>query len=377
MRMWLATFVALSMLPLSAGDAWAIDGLVPTITSATDITTRRTTLITQIWGTSTLPATLATVTQGIINPFPSYNVARVDQYVASMSNGQSNTSNFYLANSPNNNRVVIFNGGHTGGPSCNWTSAFTPYENITTTLQALLAAGYSVFAMNMPACGSASQHIALFTNYGNAAMGYFLEPAIQAMNYWDAHYTFRDYNITGLSGGGWTATLLPALDTRIKTSIPVAGSWPGMIFNATFGCNISYAICGDNCTTGACAELNWTNFYSVAGYVDLYVMNGYGPNRRQFQILNYADDCCFGNAQFVGVGANTTYGVTYPMFVQHYTVAVKQLETVVQPVHFDGMIDYTSVHHQISSNALSAILSILASTGPGNAGGGRRLFHMW
>lgn len=202
MRMWLATFVALSMLPLSAGDAWAIDGLVPTITSATDITTRRTTLITQIWGTSTLPATLATVTQGIINPFLSYNVARVDQYVASMSNGQSNTSNFYLANSPNNNRVVIFNGGHTGGPSCNWTSAFTPYENITTTLQALLAAGYSVFAMNMPACGSASQHIALFTNYGNAAMGYFLEPAIQAMNYWDAHYTFRDYNITGLSGGG-------------------------------------------------------------------------------------------------------------------------------------------------------------------------------
>jgi hypothetical protein len=49
-----------------------------------------------------------------------------------------------------------------------------------------------------------------------------------------------------------------------------------------------------------CAEQNWTNFFTVAGYIDLYLMSSYGPNRRQFQILNYSDDCCFGNPFFTG-----------------------------------------------------------------------------
>ena len=47
------------------------------------------------------------------------------------------------------------------------------------------------------------------------------------------------------------------------------------------------------------------------------------------------------------------------------------------PVHYDGMIDYVADQHQISPHAQSVILSILGSTGPGGAGGGRRLFHMW
>jgi pimeloyl-ACP methyl ester carboxylesterase len=357
-------------LTLSANVAWAIDGIVPTITSAADITTRRNTLVNQVWGTATLPTTLPNVTQNIGNSFPGYNIARVDRYVASMSNGQTNTSNFYLANSPNNNRVVILNPGHQG--TCDWT-AFSAGYRVQPVLQALLAAGYSVFAMNMPNCGFG--HIALFTSYGNAAMRYFFEPAVQAMNYWDANFSFRDYNMIGLSGGGWTTTVLPALDTRIKISIPVAGSWPGIIFTAPLACGDN--ICGDLCGTIACAEQNWTNFFTVAGYIDLYMMAGYGPHRRQFQILNYSDDCCFGNSFFVGSGAAAFYGVDFPAYIRDYIARVKQKEAVVIPVYFDGMIDYVADRHQISPNAQSAILSILGSTGPGGAGGGRRLFHMW
>ena len=368
-RLFLAS---VALLLLLGAEAQAIDGITPTITSPADIASRRNILINQLWGTSTLPTTLPTVTQNIGNPFPSYNVARVDQYVASMSNGQTNTSNFYLANSPNNNRVVILNPGHQY--TCDWTAFETGYL-MQPTLQALLAAGYNVFAMNMPGCGSASEHVGLFSSYGNTAMSYFFEPAVQAMNYWDANYAFRDYNMAGLSGGGWTTTILPALDTRIKTSIPVAGSWPGIIFQSSLAC--ADAICGDGCATDACAEQNWTNFYTVAGFIDLYIMASYGPYRRQFQILNYSDDCCFGNSFFIGSGASSFYGVDFATYMRNYVVSVKQKEAVVMPVHYDGMIDYIADRHQISANALSTILSILGSTEPGSAGGGRRLFHMW
>lgn len=348
-------------LTLSAGSVSAIDSNVPTITSPADIVSRRSTLINQVWGTPSLPTTLPTLTTGIGNPFPSYNVARVDQYVAAMSNGQSNTSNLYLANSPNNNRLVILNPGHQD--TCDWT-AFSSGYRMQPVLQALLAAGYSVFAMNMPGCGSTTVHNALFASYGNAAMQYFFEPAIQAMNYWDANNSFSRYDMAGLSGGGWTTTILPALDMRVKISIPDAGSMPGI-----------WWINGNNPND---AEENWTNFYTVAGYLDLYIMASYGPNRRQFQILNYSDDCCFGNTQFSGTyGMSTHYGVSFVAYMRNYIVSAKEQEATVVPVNYDGMVDYIADQHQISPNALSAILSILASTGPGTAGGGRRLLHMW
>jgi hypothetical protein len=117
----MAKRLTIAALYLISHSAWAIDPATPTISGAGDIVTRRATLISQLWGTTTLPTTLPSVTQNIGNSFPGYNVARVDRYVASMSNGQTNTSDFYLANSPNNNRVVILNPGirtlATGRPS--------------------------------------------------------------------------------------------------------------------------------------------------------------------------------------------------------------------------------------------------------------------
>jgi pimeloyl-ACP methyl ester carboxylesterase len=362
-----ASFLLLSV----SSSAWALDGIIPDITGPADIVTRRTTLINQLWGSSSLPTTQPMVTTGVSNPFPSYNVARVDEYVASMSNGQSNTSNLYNASSPNNGRVVILNPGHQG--TCDWT-AFSGGYRMQAVLQTLLAAGYSVFAMNMPGCGSTSAHVALFSSYGNAAMSYFFEPAVQAMNYWDSHATFSRYDFVGLSGGGWTAPNLAALDTRIKISVGVAGSWPGITMT---GINCSQ-YCGDNSASNG-QEQDWLNYYNVAGgYLDLYVMAAFGPNRRHFQILNYFDSCCAGETQYVSGGAQAFYGVDYPTFVRNYAVAAKQLEvSVVEPMNYDVTIDYIANQHQISTNAQQIILSMLASIGPGTAGGGRRLLHMW
>jgi hypothetical protein len=390
---WLALAAAVVAFP-----AWAIDGLTPTLASPADVAARRTTLITQVWGTSTLPTTLPVVTNNICpagnnatpcapayNAPPNWsaaltNVAQVDQYVANMSNGQTNTGWLYTA-SPANGRVVIFNGGHQG--FCDPT-LYVGHYNMQQTLQLMLANGYSVFMQNMPGCNATGDvlsqvtvHMNLFTNYGNAGMRYFMEPAIQAMNYWDAHQSFSEYEQVGLSGGAWTATLLPAVDTRIAISVPVAGSWPGMIFNPAFSAYCppsSVNLCGDNCTALNCAEQNWVNFYTAAGFVDLYVMNSFRPagRRRQLQILNYADDAGFGNTQFTTAGANTTYGLTYPAYIASYTATIHNLQTTgaIAPMAFDSWVDMPppgnpngATRHQISVAAQAQILAALAWSG--------------
>ena len=58
-------------------------------------------------------------------------------------------------------------------------------------------------------------------------MRFFLEPVVQTINELLAEESdSRGLLMTGLSGGGWTTHLATAVDVRIDTSIPVAGSLP-------------------------------------------------------------------------------------------------------------------------------------------------------
>ena len=60
----------------------------------------------------------------------------------------------------------------------------------------------------------------------------FIEPTVQAINYFQsANPAMKDVSMIGMSGGGWTTTMAAAIDTRIKLSIPVAGSAPLYVQN--------------------------------------------------------------------------------------------------------------------------------------------------
>lgn len=325
--------------------ARAIDTDITVVTPA-DITTKRAALITQIWGTSSATPAQPQVTLGVANPFQGLlgNLLRVDQYTARMSNGQTNTSNLYLA-ANSNGRVVILNTGH--HTTCDWTAFGFPE-----TLQALLDAGYSVFAMNMPSCGEVDAHNALFASYGNAAMRYFIEPAIQAMNYWDANRYFADYNFVGFSGGGWTAVVLAALDPRIKISVQIAGSMPGVQF-----------VGPDNPNHGD-AEQNWKPFYNIAGYEDLYLMGSYEVGRKQLQILianDSANPCCYSSPEWDGTdGYNYAayYGQNWSQYLHQYQAQIHAAQANIGG-DFNLVQDYTATGHEISSFATNMAIEAL------------------
>jgi pimeloyl-ACP methyl ester carboxylesterase len=345
---------AITALSGYAQSAWAIDTGI-TIASPADITLKQATLINQVWGTNSLPATQPQVTIGIANPFLGFtNLARVDQYTASMSNGQSNTSNLYLA-ANSNGRLVILNPGHQG--TCNWT-AFPTIYGVRPALQALLNAGYSVLAMNMPNCGSTASHNLLFATYGNAAMRYFIEPAIQAMNYWDTHGSFTNYNFVGFSGGGWTAVVLAALDARIKISVQIAGSMPGVHFVGASSPNH-----GD-------AEQTWSPFYSVASYEDLYLMGSNGAGRKQLQILIANDSkgpCCFSSPEWYGTvssGFNYAayFGERWDQYLDLYFANILTTQASVGS-DFSLVQDYVATAHQISSFAIDMAIGTLDNVG--------------
>ena len=324
----------------SAPAAEPIDPVAVTLTSTADVATTRAALIDETWGMSTLPTTLPTVTK-TTNPFGSTlpDVGAVYDYHAAMSNGQVNDSNLYLNSSPNG-RVVIMNMGHQGTNS--WPS-FNPTYGTVPVMDALLRHGFSIYAMNMPADGQCcSAHPELFSRYGNAAMQYFLEPAIQAMNYWGVHRTFSQDDFVGLSGGAWTGAVLQALDPRVTTAVLNAGSLPGTQF-----CCQSFPMSSltNQADRSFAAEQSWRPFYSLAGYVDLYLMGASGPGREQLQILNIHDDCCFGPNQWNSIYMAANGGRNWYQQVSFYESLIDKAPI---PSDFSVVLDPAAQAHQFS-----------------------------
>jgi hypothetical protein len=357
-------------LALLASPAWActygthVAGCDDSITATTPalVASKRASLINNAWGSGAnglLPTTPATVTtistdgvtgnpmnpnaptscvMGTVNqggiqdtgaacPWWPMQTQRVDRFTTAMSNNQSQQMLFFFAAASNNkHRFIAINPGHSN--TCHYEKDASSYNMMPVTL-GLLNAGYSVLQMTMPigigstggfptpvepgGCGAINNHNWLFTTYGDVGMHYFFEPLTQVINYlatappsyFPDGKPFTDYNIAGLSGGGWTCTQYAALDTRIRNAICVAGSTPGLYFaDANNECpNADYEQCS-------------ANYYTIAGWLDLYALASQGVGRQHRQILNQGDDCCFGVNQWTGAPPT---GATFSSFQQYYS----------------------------------------------------------
>lgn len=322
-----------------------------TITSTAEVVQRRQALIGYVWGTSTLPTRLPDVSLGVPGPLGALtNLRRVDELRVDI-DGKVQGLAYHFVPELASGRLVIVHNGHT----CSLEGV-----GLESLINGLLAARYAVLAMFMPGmqpndCRE-NPHDPLFTDPANAPltgspMRYFLEPVAVAINYLrsrsqlDHFPLYRQIDMIGHSGGGWTTTVYAALDPRIRLSFPVAGSIPQ-------GSRAGGSL-GD-------AEQYLEDFYAIAGYRDLYLLGTREPGRKQLWILNRHDPCCFGEREdlFRDPGDG---GRSWEEVMRGYEAEVSGALGGLGPAgSFRLVIDETAGSHVVSPVTIEEILTELA-----------------
>lgn len=263
-----------------------------------------------------------------------------------------------------NNRLVIVHGGH--GVN------FSGY-GLSATLAKFLSAGYSVLAMFMPnyQVGSASQpqtqdlnrdgepdgdvHGPIFAQQGGAtrAMRVFLEPIAACLNWLRTNEDFLQFDMTGVSGGGWTSVLYPAIDPSIRVSVPASGSLPLDLRTPPKDDGDEEQkhapIFGSSATTG------------IAGYRDMYALAGFGYGRRHVQVGNvHENGCCFSDDQ---------YGPALGAAMEAYKVNIQSRLASVGAGSFDvARFTDNGNRHTISANGLDRIFAEITAFSPPSSG---------
>lgn len=302
-----------------------------TLTSESELLARRSELVRYIWNDQGFPRRDPTlITENVVDSdFSSMdNLKSIDRLTVVMAHGVN--SIVYLFHPlRDNGKLMIYHQGHRGG--------FVLGKG---TIAYFLAKGYSVAALAMPLLGKNNQPIVDVPRVGRmrlhshdhlryldtatfSSLRFFLEPIASLLHYVGQAYDFQSVSMTGVSGGGWATTLYAAVDPRVTHSYPVAGTLPTYLS--------SEVEIGDY-------EEALPEFYRIANYLELYLLGSHGVGRRQVQILNFYDPCCFG-----GVGYRT------------YEPALIQALAVLGPGSFEVYLDTSHHDHAISETAQLAI----------------------
>lgn len=305
---------------------------VITIQGPGDVGRLRSGLVRTLWGTDALPTRLPDrVERGISDPrfSGSANLARIDRLTVAMEFGLDSKV-YRLVPRRANGHLVLYHRGH---------GDEAPSDHRT--IDRLISSGYEVAVFWMPLFGDNARPIVRHPRLGTLRIGshdqlrflrpaaghpvkFFVEPVVVSLNHLLQGARYRSVSMIGLSGGGWTTTLAAALDPRIARSFPVAGSYP-----------LSLRRPGD---FGDFEQTSPT-VYNMVNYYELYILGAVGPGRRQLQILNEFDPCCFGGRE-----------------AELYRDPLNAIVRAIGPGSFDVTIDSSHAGHEISPAALQRIL---------------------
>ncbi|MEU9202841.1 hypothetical protein [Streptomyces sp. NPDC048332] len=315
-----------------------------TVHTEADVERLRARLVAEVWKSADglLPDTLPEVEQGVVVPeLPAFTgLRRVDRLTVTLPYDLKSIVYLLLPRRPAaHGRFAIYHNGHGETP-----------ETMQRTAQALVDAGYGVLLCAMPLYHWNPRQLRSPTDPGTfvtpenhndfatwetaefSTLRFFLEPLTVAVNHVTRTYRPPSFQMIGLSGGGWTTTVYPALDPRVTRSYPTAGSLPFFLRSAPPK---------PSPTTG-----DWEQrldrhpvFYGISDFPDIYALASVGRHRRQMQILNRFDACCFN-----GVGHRS------------YEPVVRQRIEVIGNGHWELLEDATHGEHAISPHALDVIL---------------------
>lgn len=227
------------------------------IATRADVARLRAESIRAVFGADSLPSHLPDAVEPLAPPLP--GVAKAQRLTVQTEAGASHP----LLLSAGHDRLAIYHAGHNQ----------EPLSDAAEPIQALLAAGFDVLAMTMPA--EPHDRMAAFER----PLQPFLEPVVVGLNHALAGGQYREVVMVGLSGGGWSTAVYSALDPRIRRSYPVAGSLPQRLRGDRDAGDFEQALPG----------------LSV-GYLDLYLMAS-TDGRQQLQVFNRLDPCCFAGSQ--------------------------------------------------------------------------------
>lgn len=249
---------------------------------------------------------------------------------------------YHLLPRRRNGRLAIYHEGHDGS-----------FRRLARgTIGSLLARGFDVLAFDLPMRGvngwpervdvpglgpvsfTSASHwsLALLDTDDFSALRLFLDPLVRGVNHAVRAHAFERIVMVGISAGGWAATVYPALDPRIARSYPVAGSLP-------FALRRRHPVTGRHASDGD-YEQRVAAFYRIAGYLDLYVLGAAGAGRRQLQIVNRYDPCCF-------------FGSDAKLLEP---VVADALAGIGMGGSFAVLVDDTHARHAISPAALARII---------------------
>ena len=257
------------------------------------------------------------------------NLKRIDKLIVEMEYGIDSVS-YLLLPEESNQKLILYHHGHDGD--------FILGSN---TIQFFLERNFTVLAMTMPLVGMNNQPIVGIDGFGEMKlishdqlnlleknkfnpMKLFIHPIQVNLNYLDKEYDFKRYSIVGLSGGGWIGLVYSAIDDRISDSFSIASSLP-------FYLRVDARDIGDY-------EQTNVNLYKITNYLELYVLAGYGDDRKHIQIFNKNDPCCYS-----GIGYES-----YEFFIKDKLVELGKGS-------FQILIDDTHNEHKISDTMLEYI----------------------
>ena len=257
------------------------------------------------------------------------NLKRIDKLIVEMEYGIDSVS-YLLLPEESNQKLILYHHGHDGD--------FILGSN---TIQFFLERNFTVLAMTMPLVGMNNQPIVGIDGFGEMKlishdqfnlleknkfnpMKLFINPIQVNLNYLDKEYDFKRYSIIGLSGGGWIGLVYSAIDDRISDSFSIASSLP-------FYLRVDVRDIGDY-------EQTNVNLYKITNYLELYVLAGYGDDRKHIQIFNKDDPCCYS-----GIGYES-----YEFFIKDKLVELGKGS-------FQILIDDTHNEHKISDTMLEYI----------------------